>query len=180
MIRNPSTTVRLGLLLGLATALWFVENLLPIPSVIPGARLGLANVVLLVVVVRFDLKEALFLNLARGLLVSLITVTTFGFTFMLSLGGGVSAALAMAGINRWWPDQVSAIGLSIAGAFAHNLTQVILAIVLLGHRGIIFYLPYFLIFSLPTGFFTGIVAHYILQATGWQRIFGLERGKTRA
>jgi len=157
-------------------ALWLLEGLLPINHVIPGAKLGLANVVILIIVLRFGLKEALMINLLRCFIISLFTGTTFGFTFVLSLGGGICAALAMGAIGRWGMKHVSVIGLSIAGAFAHNIAQVILACIMLGHRGILVYLPYFLVFSLPTGFFTGLVTHYVLQATGWQDVFQSERG----
>ena len=54
-------------------------------------------------------------------------------------------------------EWLSVVGISLAGAFTHNLAQVLAAAALIGHPGVLAHLPYLLLFALPTGFFVGMV-----------------------
>ncbi len=160
--------VRLALLVSLALIIWMVELAIPTPFMIPGAKLGLANVIVLWCLVTFGLRDAILVSVLRAVLGSLLTGTLLNVSFFLSLAGGLSSAFIMGALlatSRRW---VSLIGVSLAGAFTHNLAQVLTASVLIGHRGILIYLPYLLLFALPTGFFVGILVHQLTQLSVWK------------
>ncbi len=156
---TASTTrlVRLALLVSMALIIWVVELHIPVPLAVPGAKLGLANVVILYTLVTFGLRDALVVNLLRVVLGSLLTGTFLNVSFLLALSGGVASTLVMGLAHALGQRQLSVVGISLAGAFTHNLAQVLAAIALVGHPGVLGYLPYLLLFALPTGFFVGMV-----------------------
>ena len=57
----------------------------------------------------------------------------------------------------------SLVGISIAGAAAHNLGQLVMAALILRFSGIFFYLPFMLLFSVPTGFLIGLLTKEIVN-----------------
>ncbi|MGI6037638.1 MAG: Gx transporter family protein, partial [Limnochordia bacterium] len=158
--------VRLGLLVAVAIVLHVVEAMLPIPTPVPGAKLGLANMVSLFVLLAFGLRNALWLNFLRIIMGSLLSGTLFTITFWLSFSGGMFSILIMGCVYLLAKDRISLIGLSILGALAHNIAQLTVAALIIANWGLFIYLPYLLFFALPTGFFIGILTgqfHQIYQ-----------------
>lgn len=160
--------VRLSMLVALAIALHVLEAQFPSPFVIPGAKLGLANVATVVAIALGGWRQGLAVALFRTTLGALVTGTLFSFSYLLSFGGAVVAALVMGAMHRL-EGYFSLIGVSLAGAVAHNVAQVSIAAYLVRQVGILFYLPYLLLFAVPTGFFTGLVATYLVRAL-WGRL----------
>jgi heptaprenyl diphosphate synthase len=155
-----------ALLLAAAVVLHAVEGLFPPPAPIPGAKLGLANIATLICLATLGLRATLALTAARTVLSSVIAGGLLGFGFLLSFGAGMTSALAMGLVKLAGKDRFSLVGLSLAGAVAHNLAQLGLAALVIRHAGIIVYLPYMLLGSLPTGVLTGAAALYALRARG--------------
>ncbi|MDP2857573.1 MAG: Gx transporter family protein [Bacillota bacterium] len=149
--------VLLALLTALAIALHYVEALIPVPYVMPGAKLGLANVVALYVVVEQGMASALTVSALRTVLGSLLSGTFLSVTFILSFSGAVLSTAVMGAINAFGRGGLSVTGLSIAGAVTHNVGQLFAAAYIVRQAGVFFYLPYLLLFALPTGFFVGCV-----------------------
>lgn len=149
--------VRLAMLLSLALIIWTVEMALPVPVAVPGAKLGLANVIILWTVVSMGLTDALLINVLRAFLGSLLTGTFLNVSFFMSMAGGTASTLVMGLLWIWARRWVSLVGVSITGAFFHNLAQVLMAFVLIGHRGILIYLPLLLLIAFPTGLLVGLV-----------------------
>lgn len=149
--------VYLGLMVGMAMGLHIFESMFPIPAPFPGAKLGLANIITLFVVVAFGPKEAVVVTLMRTILGSLMMGTFFSITFFLSFFGGIASSLVMGITYRFLRDSFSLVGISVLGALTHNVVQVGVAAYFVSTAGIFFYLPYLLLFALPTGFFVGLV-----------------------
>lgn len=158
-------TVYLGLMVGLALGLHIFEAMLPLPHLFPGAKLGLANIVSLYVILNFGVKEAVLISLLRTVLGSLFAGTFLTITFFLSFTGGVASAIVMGLVYLLLKDHVSVIGISILGALTHNVAQILVAAYFVGTFGIIVYLPYLLVFALPTGFFVAVITQQMQRYT---------------
>lgn len=139
----------------------FIENMLPIPFIAPGAKLGLANIVTLSAIYLLSFKQATAVVLLRVIL----TAATFGSlsSFLYSFAGGVFSLLVMAILLKVFRDEISLMGVSVAGAVAHNLGQLFVAAFIIRNILILTYLPILLIVAVPTGIFVGIVAKILIK-----------------
>lgn len=155
--------LHLSLLVAGGTALHVFEAMLPALSVLPGAKLGLANLVTLLTLALYGPGATWWVMVLRVLLGSLLGGTFLTTTFFLSLAGGLGSTLVMTLAYRLGGGALSLVGVSILGAVAHNLSQLFIAAFLIRHLGIFFYLPYLLLFALPTGYFIGITAGYVAR-----------------
>jgi len=155
--------VQLSLLVAVGIALHVFEAMLPVLNAlpVPGAKLGLANIVTLLTLVLLGYREALVVVLLRSLLASLVAGTFLTTTFYLSFAGALGSGLVMGLLYRFGRGHLSLVGISICGAVAHNVSQLLVAALLILQAGIFMYLPYLLLFALPTGYFTGLVVSYL-------------------
>ena len=117
-----------GLLTALAIVLSLVERLFPLDAVVPvpGAKLGLANVVTLFALTRVSARDALAVVVCRVAISSLLMGSVTAFLF--SLFGGLLSLIVMWALLRAEGTFCSLLGVSVAGAAAHNIGQVIAAI----------------------------------------------------
>ena len=152
---------QIALLVALACILQISESMIPHP--IPGLRLGLANMVTLTTLVLLGFRHALEVALIRTILSSLIIGTFMSPGFILSFSAAIASTLIM-GLFYWLSGlnarfRFSIIGISIVGAFCHNMVQLVLAYFLLvKHSGIFVFFPWLSIGALATGWVVGIVA----------------------
>lgn len=135
---------------------------------LPGVKLGLANIVTLLTLILWGYREALGVVLLRASLSALLSGTFLTTTFFLSFAGALGSSLAMGGVYSIGRSCFSLVGISICGAVAHNLSQLLVAALLVQQVGIFVYLPYLLLFALPTGYFIGLVATHVFRY--WGRI----------
>lgn len=152
--------VRLALLVAGAAALHTAEGWLPNPLMVslgPGAKLGLANVVTVAVVMHYGLRDALLVAVLRALLGSLLGGTFLTLGFFLSLSGAVVSAAGMGLAYLMLSNRLSAVGLSLLGALLHNLAQLTVASLLARHFGLFVHLPYLMVMAIPTGYFVGVM-----------------------
>ncbi len=147
----------LGLFVALAFVLSYIEFLLPISIGIPGAKIGLANLVVMVALYTVGEKDAIALSLIRVVLVGL----TFGnFSMMMySLAGAVLSLTAMLIAKK--TGKFSMTGVSILGGVFHNVGQIIVAMLVLETESLLYYLPFLIIIGTVTGVLIGIVANLI-------------------
>lgn len=152
-----------GLLTAVALVLSLVERMFPLSAVvpIPGIKLGLANVATLFALVRLGRRDAFAILLVRVTLASVFMGSVTSFLF--ALFGGLLALLTMAlllpGRDRWF----SLIGISVAGAAAHNIGQVGAAMLVLRSVYVAAYLPLLLLSALVMGVTTGIVSRVTIE-----------------
>lgn len=154
----------IALLTSVGLILHLIEAGLPPLLPIPGAKLGLANITTLLSLSLFGIKEAGQVVLLRIFLASFLAGTFLTLPFYLSLFGGILAFSVMAIISAYGKNHFSIIGLSISGALFHNLGQILIATLVIGNWGVLYYLPYLTLTALPTGFMMGISATYFLAA----------------
>jgi heptaprenyl diphosphate synthase len=152
------------LLVAGGTVLHVVESYLPALGALPGAKLGLANVVTLLALMTYEPADVWKVVGLRVFLGSLLGGTFLTSTFFLSTAGAVGSATIMMLALKLSQGTLSTVGVSILGAVAHNLSQLAMAVVLIGSWGIFFYLPYLLLFALPTGYFIGVLTRLIRRA----------------
>ena len=158
-------TKRLALcavLIALALALSYTERFIPLQMVIPlpGVKLGLANIVTLIALYLMGPKAAFAILLPRCIFGAVFGGGITGLAF--SLTGGILAMLTMIFAKRI--PVFSVYGVSILGAAAHNIGQILAAMVLMNSLYIGAYLPYLLGVALFTGFATGAAGAGILRA----------------
>ena len=152
-----------GLLFALAMALSFVEGTLVIPGLMPGMKLGLANIVVMYALFFMGGKQALVLDLLKALFVFLVSGWTAGF---LSLCGGLFSLLVMWVLYDHFPVQPTWFILSGCGALAHNVGQLLGASVILSSAMSLYYAPVMLVFGLIMGSLTSITLRALLPALG--------------
>ncbi|MDR0819339.1 MAG: Gx transporter family protein, partial [Oscillospiraceae bacterium] len=142
-----------GLLLALALIVSWAESLIPPPiPAVPGIKLGLANVIVLVVMYRFGAKLALPLNAARVLLAGFIFTGLWGMAY--SMSGAMVSFAVMYALKR--SGKFSVLGVSAAGGVFHNLAQLILAAAALGDARLMYYYPVLILSGLICGAITGL------------------------
>ena len=152
-------------LLGVLTAAAIVIAILEsfIPSVgIPGVKLGLANIVILIILYELGIWEAAVVNLLRVLVVSFVRGTFLSMGFFMSLTGCVFS-LGIMILFYLLIKQFSIIGVSVIGSIFHVAGQILIAMIFLGTAYIFLYLPVIAISAIITGVFVGIVARLIIN-----------------
>jgi heptaprenyl diphosphate synthase len=154
--------VRLSMLLSLSVSLNVFESFIPIlGNIIPGSKLGLANIVILFVIYLYGFKDAVFVSLMRVLLVGIIRTGLFNITFFFSLGGAILSVIAMYLSYKF--TKLSVVGISIIGSIFHSIGQILIAILILKMPQMIYYLPYLLLLSVPTGIIIGMISKKVIS-----------------
>ena len=120
-----------GLLFALAMALSFIEGTLVIPGLLPGMKLGLANIVVMYALFFMGPKQAFVLDVLKAFFVFLVSGWTAGF---LSLCGGLLSLLVMWLLYYHCPLRPTWFILSVCGALAHNIGQLLGASVIPTHE----------------------------------------------
>lgn len=153
---------RLSMLLALSVALNVIEASLPLfNDFIPGLKLGLANIVTLFIIYKFNLKDAFYVGVLRVFLVGILRTGLFSITFFFSLNGVIFSIMFMYLAKKYF--KLSIIGVSIVGSIAHSTGQVLTSILLLQMTSMIYYLPWLLLFSIPTGVFVGLICKQLIK-----------------
>ena len=152
-------------LLGVLTAITIVVAIAEsfIPSIgIPGVKLGLANIVILITLYELGVVEAIIVNLSRVLVVGLVRGTFLSMGFLMSLTGAV-LSLGIMILFYLLVKKFSIVGVSVIGSIFHIFGQILIAMLFLGTAYILYYLPIIAISAIITGIFVGIVAMLIIR-----------------
>ncbi len=152
--------VFMALFIALAVGLHTFEALLPNP--LPWFRIGLANILALVVLNFYGLRAMWTLTLSRIFVGSLLLGNLFGPGFLLSLSGGLTACLFMSAGVVLLRRGIGLVGLSVLGACGHVFGQLLVAEqVVVQHASVWLLLPAFLFFALISGVLNGLAADYL-------------------
>jgi heptaprenyl diphosphate synthase len=152
----------LGLMSALALIFSYVEAIIPFNLGIPGAKLGLANLVVVTALYLFSVKEALLIDIVKILVSSLL----FGsaLSLMYSLSGGLISFAVMVSVKKYC--RLSVTGVSILGGVSHNIGQLAVAILVTETLRLSYYLPILLVAGLVTGFLIGLVSDRLIPLLG--------------
>lgn len=149
----------LSMLTGFALMLSYVESLIPLTPGIPGIKLGLANLAVVLCLYLYGWMDALMVNVARVILTSLL----FGnfYVVLYSLAGALVSFLAMTAAKR--VSCFSMAGVSVCGGVLHNVAQLFVAMAMVRTIQVIWYLPWLLIAGCVTGMLIGLTAMEVLK-----------------
>jgi heptaprenyl diphosphate synthase len=152
---------RVATLAALAIGLHLLESIMPSP--LPGVKPGIANIVTLFVLYRFNFATAAWVSLLRVFATSLLLGNFLSPTFALSLGGAIMS-LGILALAQYLPRQYfGPVSLSILAAFAHMIGQLILVrLWLIPHAGLAYLVPLFMAAALLFGLINGIVTSHLL------------------
>ncbi|QLY79270.1 Gx transporter family protein [Clostridium intestinale] len=161
-MRKTTKLVYMSLLVAQALVLHIFENMIPVPFVTPGAKLGLANLITVIALYTLDKKRDVFYII----ILRLALATMFGgnlSSFMYSFSGALLSFLIMIIVKKIGTDKVSIIGVSCTGAVFHNVGQLLIASWIVKNIGVMLYLPVLSLVGILTGFFIGLTANYALK-----------------
>lgn len=141
----------LGLFSAVAIIFGYVESLIPFFMGIPGIKLGLANLAVLFLLQKYSVKEAALVSVVRILVIGFM----FGnlFSILYSLAGAFLSLTVMTLMIK--KTDFSLIGVSVAGGIAHNVGQLIIAMLTVSSLNLIYYAPALLISGVITGIVIG-------------------------
>ena len=137
-----------------------IEAQIPAPIPVPGVKLGLANIVTLIAMVMLGRREAGLILLVRIAMGSMFTGGVSAF--IVSIAGGALAYAVMCLTLKLFPEKLLWV-VSVLGAIAHNLGQLIAAIIITKTSSLMLYAPVLLASAVVTGAFTGLAAMYLTQ-----------------
>lgn len=172
--RNSNMNLRkmiyIALLVSMSLVLHIFENMIPVPFITPGAKLGLANII--TVIALYTLKDGeAFLVLFLRILLSVM----FGGSLsrlLYSLSGGVLSYLMMVITKRLFKGNVSIIGVSCVGAVFHNIGQLLASAFIVQTMSVMLYLPVMSIAGIGTGIFVGITGEFAVKHL--KKIYGAD------
>ena len=146
-----------GMLTALAFILSYVESLVPVTVGIPGVKLGLANLVVVIALYTLDLKGAFVISVVRIVLSGL----TFGglFSMLYSLAGGLLSFAVMAILSR--KKLFGTVGVSVCGGVAHNIGQLLVAMAVRETESVWYYFPVLLISGSVAGVLIGLLGGWM-------------------
>lgn len=148
-----------GLFTALALIFSYVETFIPFHIGIPGVKLGLANLIIVIALYKLNIREVYLLAVTRVVLAGFM----FGnlFSIIYSLAGGILSLTVMWMLKK--RVSFSVVGVSVAGGVAHNIGQLIIAIIVVESMNLMYYIPVLLIAGLLTGLVIGLVSHEMLK-----------------
>ncbi len=158
---NVKKLATLSLLVSLALAISLVEQYIPLPVGVPGAKLGLSNMIILSTSVIFGFKEMLTVATLKSILLLFITGSVTGFWY--SFSGAIVSSIVMGISKKYMMPPFSMVGISELGALGHNAGQITVACVIFSNYKLYYYLPVLTLFGVFTGYFVGLSTEYITK-----------------
>lgn len=141
----------------LALIFSYIEAILPLSTGIPGVKLGIANLVVILALYNMNFRYAMGINVIRILVAGLLFNGLFGALY--SLAGGVVSLTIMWLLKR--TGLFSMAGVSMAGGVAHNMGQLLVASALVSNLKMFVYLPVLMFSGIAAGILIGITASVV-------------------
>jgi len=161
--------VLLSLFVAGAIVLSIIESMFPVPVAVYGVKLGLANIITIVLLYFFGVKEAVIVVFVRVLLSSMYGG---GFVvFLFSVTGGILSAVVMWILMKVLADRVSLVSISIVGSIVHNAGQLIVAGFVLNDFAVMAYLPVLMVSGVIMGVFTGFIGSFLIGSLKKTKLF---------
>lgn len=158
LTKGLNKTAYMGLLTALALILSYVENLISFQPGIPGIKIGLANLAVLICLYLFGWREAMILTIAKTVVSGLLFGNLFMITY--SLAGALVSALTMILLKKSGLFHVPAV--SAAGGVMHNMGQLLVALFVVETYSVVYYMPVLILSGLAAGIVIGMAAALVL------------------
>ena len=152
-------TVHFGVFTALALLFSYIESLIPFHIGIPGVKLGLATLIIVIALYKMNARQAFLLSVTRIVLAGFL----FGnlFSILYSLAGGMLSLIVMILLKK--QNGFSVMGVSVAGGVFRNVGQLVIAMLVTESLNLFYYVPVLMISGLITGIFIGIIANEMLK-----------------
>ena len=157
--RNRRLTMA-ALLAALALIFSYVESMVPSPVAIPGVKLGVANLVILLALYQLDFRYAITINMVRIVVSGFLFSGVFGILY--SLAGGMLSIVVMWALKK--TGLFSIVGVSMAGGVTHNIGQILVASAVVSDIKMFAYLPVLMFSGIISGILIGYICHYVMLA----------------
>ena len=145
-------------LIAAAMILSYVESLIPLSVAVPGIKMGLANIAVVFALFRVGKADAFIVSILRVILLTVLFGTFVSFLYGFS--GALTSFLIMLLLKD--SNRLRTFTISVSGAVVHNLTQIIVAMLVLKTDAIVFYLPGLLAAGIISGALIGIVSAILI------------------
>lgn len=156
-MKKSSQVAFCGIFTALAMIFSYIEALIPIPIGIPGAKLGFANIAIIVVLFLIGGRASFCVDILRIILTGMLFGN--GSSFIFSLCGGGLSIIVMILAKKC--ERLSIIGVSVLGGVAHNIGQLAAACLIMENIMISLYLPLLLVSGVITGIVNGVIGKII-------------------
>ncbi|MFR2365806.1 MAG: Gx transporter family protein [Eubacterium sp.] len=150
----------MAMLVALAIIFSYVEFMIPINLGIPGIKLGLANLVIVIALYILKLSDVWIISILRILIIGFMFGS--GMSIIYSLAGAIVSLIVMMLVKKI--NGFSIMGVSMIGAVCHNLGQIAVAMIVVETTSILYYVPVLLVAGLITGAIIGIISKRVLVA----------------
>lgn len=157
---GSSFIARVGLMAALALIFSYVEAIIPYSASLPGIKLGIANVVTVIALYKFGVKDAIAVSIIRIVIAGLLFNGLFGMIY--SLAGATLSLAGMIALKR--TGLFSVTGVSMAAGVLHNMGQLIIASALIEDLRIFFYFPVLMFSGIVAGILVGIASTIIIKS----------------
>ena len=151
-----------AMFLALALILSYVESLIPFFFGVPGMKLGLPNLVIVMILYCMGTKEAYLISIVRVLLSGFLFGNLFSIGY--SLAGAMLSLTVMMLLKR--TGKLKVITVSAIGGICHNIGQLIVAALVVESYNIFYYTPVLLIAGLITGIIIGVISQEMILRLG--------------
>ncbi len=151
-------TVKLGFFLAVALILSYVESLIPFSFGIPGIKLGLPNLAVILLLYRNGIQDALTVNVLRIMLAGFLFGSLYSVLYALA-GAALSFCAMLAGRRA---GCFSPVGVSVLGGVFHNIGQVIVAMLVVETYYVGYYMPFLIVAGTVTGAVLGVAVSELM------------------
>ncbi|EOS60988.1 hypothetical protein C815_00714 [Firmicutes bacterium M10-2] len=158
---STKKSVILAFLIALGIIFQLIESFFPVVMIVPGYKIGIANIVGLFALYAYGPKELTIVCMGRIFLAALLQGTLFSVPFVLSLTGGIFSLIAM--VIGFRSNVFSIYGVSVLGACFHNIGQVIAITILYQQFFMQLFLPILLALSIVAGLCIALLSTQILK-----------------
>jgi heptaprenyl diphosphate synthase len=148
-----------GIFATLALIFSYIERLIPLDIGVPGVKLGLSNIIVIIALYTLGTKYALGINVFRIFVGGLLFSGVFGIAY--SLAGGLLSFVVMYGLKK--TQLFSIVGVSMAGGVFHNIGQILMAALVIANVKIMLYMPVLILSGMITGILIGILSFNLIK-----------------
>lgn len=152
-------TAHLGFFAAISIIFGYVETLVPVFAGIPGIKLGLANLSVLIILKKYGFKEAALVSVVRILVIGFLFGNLFSILYSLS-GAALSLTVMTLLLKK---TELTTVGISVFGGITHNIGQLIIASLVVENTAVFYYTPPLLISGVVTGFLIGALTQEVLK-----------------
>ncbi|WP_040293955.1 Gx transporter family protein [Acetonema longum] len=157
---NARKLIEIALLTAIALVIFLVELRLPTLIPVPGIKLGLANIITVYAIYKYQAREVVLLVLVRIFLGAIFSGNLM--VLLYSLAGGILCLAGMLALRKMIPEKCIWVS-SVLGAVLHNIGQISVAVLVTGTITVIAYLPFLIVSGCIAGGCTGLCAQYVIK-----------------